>query len=134
MTDTILTIIIGLLSGVNIFQLVFYRATKRKYEAEARKVDIEAAHGQLNLEQDQSDYINNQLTKLQQDFESLYDRYKTSMTEHLQEISDKCEEIVKLKMQLNQYKPLRCYNQECLSRQSEPTECEHCTTNKNKQL
>ena len=42
MTDTILSIALALFGGLNIFQFIFFRTTKQKYEAEAQKERLEA--------------------------------------------------------------------------------------------
>lgn len=116
MTDTLLSIIAALFGGLNIFQFLFFRSTKKKYEAEANKAQVEAAHGRVDLQQDQYDYVNAQLTKIQTEYYALADKYRATMTEHLQEIDGKCNEIATLKSKLAYFKGLRCYQSSCANR------------------
>lgn len=113
MTETLLSIIIALLGGVNIFQIFFLRSTKKKYAAEAEKAHTEAQKGKVNLQQDQYDYVNEQLSKIQGEYYSLADKYRKTMTDHLQEIDGKCNEIAELKSKLVYFKGLRCYRSDC---------------------
>ncbi len=116
MAETILGIFVALFGGLNIFQILFFRSTKRKYEADANKAQIEVAQGRQDLHQDQYDYVNSQLTKIQEEYYTLADRYRATMTEHLKEIDDKCNEIAKLKSRLAYFKGLRCYRSACKER------------------
>lgn len=116
MTETILSIVAALLGGINIFQLFFFRATKKKYEAEAKVAMTAAEHGQVDLHQDQYDYVNAQLSKIQQEYYELADKYRATMTTHLREIDEKCNEIAELKSKLVYFKGLRCYSSDCNKR------------------
>lgn len=113
MTDAFLSILIALLGGVNIFQIFFLRSTKKKYEAEAEKAHTEAQQGKVSLQQDQYDYVNEQLSKIQGEYYNLADKYRKTMTDHLQEIDGKCNEIAELKSKLVYFKGLRCYRSDC---------------------
>ena len=127
MTDAILSVLVALLGGVNIFQLFFYRSTKKRYEAEAEKVKTAADHDRLDLHQDQYDYVNAQLTKIQQEYYDLAGRYRETMTAHLLEIDSKCNEIAELKSKLTYFKGLRCYRSDCPTRTQESPYREHAT-------
>lgn len=116
MTETLLTIAVALFGGLNIFQFIFLRATKQKYEAEASKASTEAKHERIDLQQDQYDYVNAQLTKIQEEYYTLADRYRSTMSEHLKEIDGKCNEIAQLKSKLSYFKGLRCYRSACGNR------------------
>lgn len=116
MTETLLTIAVALFGGLNIFQFIFLRATKQKYEAEASKASTEAKHERIDLQQDQYDYVNAQLTKIQEEYYTLADRYRSTMSEHLKEIDGKCNEIAQLKSKLSYFKGLRCYRSACANR------------------
>ena len=113
MTETLLTIAVALFGGLNIFQFIFLRATKQKYEAEASKAATEAKHERIDLQQDQYDYVNAQLTKIQEEYYTLADRYRSTMSQHLKEIDGKCNEIAQLKSKLSYFKGLRCYRSDC---------------------
>lgn len=116
MTETILSVLVTLLGGVNIFQFLFWRATKKKYEAEASTAATAARHSQIDLQQDQFDYVNTQLSKIQKEYYELAATYRETMTKHLQEIDAKCNEIAELKSKLVYFKGLRCYSSDCPSR------------------
>lgn len=131
MLDTILSILVALLGGVNIFQFLFLRSTKKKYEAEAEKVKTAADHDKLDLHQDQYDYVNAQLTKIQQEYYDLASRYRETMTAHLLEIDGKCNEIAELKSKLTYFKGLRCYRSDCPTRTQESPYREHMKPNEN---
>lgn len=116
MNETIITVIAAIFAGCNVFQFLFFRSTRRKYEAEAEAAKTEAEHGKLDLQQDQYDYVNSQLSKIQQEYYELADKYRRTMSEHLQEIDLKCNEIAELKSKLIYFKGLRCYRSECQNR------------------
>lgn len=126
MTDTLLSVVAALFGGLNIFQFLFLRSTKKRYEAEANKVQIEAAHGRMDLQQDQYDYVNAQLTKIQEEYYSLAEKYRTTMTEHLKEIDVKCNEIASLKSKLAYFRGLRCYHSSCGNRITESPYKKNC--------
>lgn len=116
MTATILEILVGLFAGMNILQFVFWRKTKRKLEAETAMSEIEAQQAKTDLQQDQFDYVNDQLSKIQQEYYDLAAKYRETMTLHLSEIDEKCNEIAGLKSKLTYFKGLRCYRSECTQR------------------
>lgn len=116
MTDTVLEIGLSLLGGLNIFQFIFFRKTKRRLEAETAKTEIETAQAKVDLHQDQYDYVSEQLSKIQQEYYDLAARYRETMTEHLKEIDQKCNEIAELKSKLVYFKGLRCYRSDCAER------------------
>ena len=113
MTDTILSILVALFGGCNVFQFLFLRATKKKYAAEVKQVEVAAEQGRVDLQQDQYDYVQGQLSKIQQEYYDLAEMYRRTMTEHLQEIDGKCNEIAELKSKLIYFKGLRCYCSDC---------------------
>lgn len=116
MLDTILAILTALFGGANILQFLFYRATKKKYEADADKASTAAAHDKLDLHQDQYDYVNAQLSKIQEEYYALADRCRKMTSDHLLEIDGKCNEIAELKSKVTYFKGLRCYRADCPTR------------------
>lgn len=116
MSETLLGIIASLFLGVNILQFLFWRKTKRKYEAETAKTEVETEQAKNDLHQDQYDYVNEQLSKIQQEYYDLAARYRETMTQHLMEIDGKCNEIAELKSKLVYFKGLRCYRSDCAER------------------
>lgn len=132
MSNTFLTILSILLGGVNIFQLIFLRTTKKRYEAEAKKADAEAEQMRTDLHQDQYDYVNEQLSKIQQEYYSLAAKYRETMTKHLTEIDQKCNEIAELKSKLIYFKGLRCYCSDCEKRVKESPYKDSLCDKKNK--
>ncbi len=113
MSNTLLSILVTLFAGLNVFQFIFIRITKRKYAAEAAKAEAEAGQLQTDLHQDQYDYVNEQLSKIQKEYYDLAARYRETMTQHLMEIDVKCNEIAELKSKLVYFKGLRCYCSDC---------------------
>lgn len=113
---TILTVLTTLLAGCNILQFIFFKATKKKYEAEAIQADTAAQHERVDLQQDQYDYVNGQLSRIQAEYYDLAEKYRSSMTDHLKEIDTKCNEIAELKSKLVYFKGLRCYVSDCPKR------------------
>lgn len=113
MSEELLGIITSLLAGMNVLQFIFWRKTKRKYEAETAKTEVETEQAKTDLHQDQYDYVNEQLSKIQQEYYDLAARYRETMTKHLMEIDEKCNEIAELKSKLVYFKGLRCYRSDC---------------------
>lgn len=128
MTDNwILNIIIALFGGLNIFQLIYWRAERKKHNAEANSADTDAKQKDIDLQQDQYDYLLQKLSDYQREYYDLADRLKQVTTNHINEISDierrfgqtindKCNEISMLKSKLIYYKGLRCYDSNCQKR------------------
>lgn len=56
-TETVLTVLTCLLGGVNIFQILFLRSTKRKFEAEADVAKAEADKARTEVKQGELDLI-----------------------------------------------------------------------------
>lgn len=122
----VLTALAGLFGTLNIFQFIFFRVTKKKYEAEAeqakaeaKKATVEAEHGKVDLQQDQYDYVNEQLSRIQKEYHDLAARYRATMSEHLKEIDEKCHEIADLRSKVTYFKGLRCYCTDCERRVKE---------------
>ena len=83
------------------------------YQAKAEKALTEAQHNAVDLHQDQYDFVNAQLTKIQQEFYDLAEKYRKNMSDNLIEIDQKCNEIAELKSKLVYFKGLRCYLSDC---------------------
>lgn len=125
--EWILGIITALFGGLNIFQIIYWRAEKKKHQAEADSADTDAKQKEIDLHQDQYDFLLQKLTEFQKDYYDLSDRLKQVTTSHINEISDierkfgeaineKCNEISSLKSKLIYYKGLRCYDSNCHKR------------------
>lgn len=107
------TILVGLLGGVNIFQLIYYKSQKKLLMAQASEADYDAKHKGLDLMQDQADYLMEQLSKLQKEYLELSDKMRDDYTAHTQQIQDKCNEIASLKSAIEYYRNLKCYRSPC---------------------
>ncbi len=128
MSDFITTLLSHLLSfagGGGIVGFVTLQYEKKKSKAEAEKIQTAADHDRLDLHQDQYDYVNAQLSKIQQEYYDLASRYRETMTAHLLEIDAKCNEIAELKSKLTYFKGLRCYQSDCPSRVKESPYRDH---------
>jgi len=63
-----LGIIAMLFGGLNIFQVLFWRAEKKKHNAEATAAEAEAKQKSIDLQQDQYDFLLNKLSELQKSY------------------------------------------------------------------
>ena len=131
MTETILAIALALLGGVNIFQIIFFRSSKKMYQAKAEAALTEVQQTKVDLQQDQYDFVNAQLTKIQQEFYDLAEKYRKNMSDNLNEIDQKCNEIAELKSKLIYFKGLRCYKADCGERIKESPYKESLLTKQN---
>lgn len=125
MESEILTIILTtLLGGLNVFQLLWWRAEKKKHQAEADSASVDAKQKGIDLQQDQYDFLLEKLSKYQQDYFELADKMKETTDKHTGEIQevnqkfsqiiyDKCNEIAELKSKIIYFKGLRCYKSDC---------------------
>lgn len=114
--DWILGILATSLGGVNIFQFVYYKTQRDKLRAEADAVTTEAKQKDIDLQQDQYDYLLGKLTKFQTDYFDLLEKVQTDAREHSEVINHKCNEIADLKSKLIYYKGLKCYKSDCSQR------------------
>lgn len=109
----ILGIITLLLGGLNIFQLIFWRTQRDKMRAEADASTTEAHRKEIDLQQDQYDYLLEKLNTFQEQYFKLSKRMQDEMQEHINAINEKCDEIAVLKSKLVYFKGLRCYRSDC---------------------
>lgn len=113
MIEWILGVIASLLAGTNIYQLICYRSMKEKIGAEAKAASVEATHKEIDLHQDQYDYLLNKLSEFQRQYFDMSSRLQTEMQQHLEVINSKCNELAELKSKLVYFKGLRCYKSDC---------------------
>lgn len=125
--EVILSIATTLFGGLNIFQLVFWRSERKKHNAEASSADTDAKQKEIDLHQDQYDFLLQKLSDYQKEYYDLAEKLKKATTEHYNEIedmnrkfslliNDKCNEIAVLKSKLIYFKGLRCYDSACPKR------------------
>ena len=125
--EVILGIVGGLFGGLNIFQLVYWRSERRKHAAEASSADTDAKQKEIDLHQDQYDFLLQKLSDYQKEYYELAERLKQTTNNHINEIedmnrrfslliNDKCNEIAVLKSKLIYFKGLRCYDSACPKR------------------
>ncbi|MCD8287224.1 MAG: hypothetical protein LUC18_00035 [Porphyromonadaceae bacterium] len=136
--DTILAVATGLLGGVNIFQLIFFRTTRDKHRAEASSASTSAAKDKEDLRQNQYDYLLEKLTAYQKMYSELSDkimedsRKKTEEIEkiaakhkaeieeaakrHKEQIARMWEDIARLKARIKYLQGLTCMRADCPNR------------------
>lgn len=109
----ILAIAVALLSGLNIFQLIFWRTQRDKLRAEADALTTDAHRKEIDLQQDQYDYLLEKLNTFQEQYFLLSKKMQDEMQAHINAINEKCDEIAVLKSQVVYLKGLRCYRSDC---------------------
>ncbi|MEL5896297.1 hypothetical protein AAE250_22745 [Bacteroides sp. GD17] len=114
--DWILGIIATSLGGLNIFQIIYFRTQRDKLRAEADDATIGAKKKDIDLQQDQYDYLLSKLSKYQEDYFALLDKVQSEARNHSEVINTKCNEISELKSKIVYYKGLRCYKSDCSGR------------------
>lgn len=114
--DWILGIIATSLGGLNIFQIIYYKTQRDKLQAEADGATVEAKKKDIDLQQDQYDYLLSKLSKYQEDYFALFDKIQNEARIHSEVINTKCNEIAELKSKIVYYKGLRCYKSDCSTR------------------
>ena len=119
MSDTLLGILVALFGGTSIWQFVWYRSTKRKYEAEAeqalaeaRKSNADARSQEINNSQDAYESLYEQFTKLQNDFMTQAEELRKMIVN----ANEKCNEIARHKSKIQYLMGLRCYCPDCPKR------------------
>ena len=90
MVEWALGIVASLLAGTNIYQLICYRSMKEKLGAEAKTASVTAHQKEIDLHQDQYDYLLKKLSEFQK--------------------------LAELKSKLIYFKGLRCYRSDCSQR------------------
>jgi uncharacterized lipoprotein YehR (DUF1307 family) len=116
MIEWVLGIIASLLAGTNIYQLFCYRSMKEKLSAEAKTASVEAEHKEIDLHQDQYDYLLRKLSEFQHQYFEMSSRLQQETQKHLEVINAKCNELAELKSKLIYFKGLRCYKSDCSMR------------------
>lgn len=114
MLDSVIyPVLLSLFAGLNIFQFVYPRLTKRRIEADTKSSELDTSQKAVDLAQDQYDYVLKQLTKYQTEYFALLDRVQTSARTHTEEIEQKCNEIAGLKSKVAYFRGIRCYRCDC---------------------
>lgn len=116
MVEWVLGVIASLLAGTNIYQLVCYRSMKEKLGAEAKTATVEAQRTEIDLHQDQYDYLLKKLSEFQKQYFELSSKLQEETRLHLEAINAKCNELAELKSKLIYFKGLRCYRSDCSHR------------------
>ena len=116
MVEWILGILASLLAGTNVYQLFCYRSMKEKLGAEAKTATVEAKSKEIDLHQDQYDYLLTKLSDFQRQYFELSSRLQQETQSHLEAINAKCNELAELKSKLIYFKGLRCYRSDCSHR------------------
>ena len=89
---------------------------KEKFNAEAHTASVEAKHKEIDLHQDQYDYLLTKLSEFQKQYFELSSRLQQETQLHLEAINAKCNELAELKSKLIYFKGLRCYRSDCSHR------------------
>lgn len=116
MIEWVLGIVASLLAGTNIYQLFCYRSMKARLTAEAKTASVEAEHKEIDLHQDQYDYLLRKLSEFQNQYFELSSKLQQETQQHLEAINAKCNELAELKSKLVYFKGLRCYRSDCSHR------------------
>lgn len=116
MIEWVLGIVASLLAGTNIYQLFCYRSMKTRLTAEAKTASVEAEHKEIDLHQDQYDYLLRKLSEFQHQYFELSSKLQQETQQHLEAINAKCNELAELKSKLVYFKGLRCYRSDCSHR------------------
>lgn len=112
----ILAIFAALSTGLNIFQVIFWRTQRDKMRAEADSSMTDAHRKDIDLQQDQYDYLIEKLNIFQEQYFTLSKKLQDETQSHLEAINAKCDEIAMLRSKLVYFKSLRCYRTDCCIR------------------
>lgn len=126
--ETALIIFTTLFGGLNIFQFIFFRTERKKRNAEANLASVEVQEKDINLKQDQFDFILSKLSKYQSDYYELADMRMKESRKHMDQVKEsdrkysevingKCNEIADLKSKIIYLGGLRCYKSDCSHRE-----------------
>lgn len=92
----------ALFGGLNVFQFLFFRSTRRRYEAEAAGAEIETRQRRTDHMQDQYEFVLDKLDKLQRDYYTLSEKYRDMVMEYTAEVAQKCREVEGLKRRVEE--------------------------------
>lgn len=106
----------SLLVGTNIYQLMENRSMRQKIKSEAKSAAVDAEHKEIDLHQDQYDYLLKKLSEFQKQYFELSSKLQQETQLHLEAINKKCNELAELKSKLIYFKGLRCYRSDCSKR------------------
>lgn len=100
MKDQVLAAVLGvavaLFGGLNIFQFIFFRSTRRKYNAEGLGAEIDANHKNIDLMQDQIDYFTKKFAEIQADYFELSEKHRELLRHHSDEMAQLNAEVKRL--------------------------------------
>lgn len=125
--EWVLTVIGGGGIGAIITYIATFKSRKMISESEAKLAETSAEQAKLDLNQDKYDYLQSTCDKYIKDYHELETDFRkqmrdlresidTIMHENTKAISDKCNEIARLKSQVTYLKGIRCYNFTCTHR------------------
>ena len=79
------------------FWFIYYKTQRDKLRAEASAATSEAKHKDIDLQQDQYDYLLAKLTKFQTDYFELHSKVQSDSRKHTEVINSKCNDNAELK-------------------------------------
>lgn len=114
--EWVLGIIAALFGGTSIFQFFFYRYEKEKAAAEAKSATADAHQKDIDLQQDQYNFLLEKLNKYQEDYFTMGEKLQEETRKRIELINKYCEEISQLKAQLTRYRDNVCFRSGCPKR------------------
>ena len=116
--EQILIILTGLFGGLNVLQLVFWQAEKKKANASAEAIEIENQKKQQEMRRDEVERLYKQL-------DELTDKWFTMQ----KEANEAINQVAAMKAEVTYLKGLRCYNTLCTVRiRNKESELHHLNT------
>lgn len=105
MSDQVLAAVLGvavaLFGGLNIFQFIFFRSTRRKYNAEGTIAEVEANRKNIDLMHDQIDFFTRNFKAMQADYEELSDKHRDLLLHHAEEMAKLKAEVKRLSVEID---------------------------------
>lgn len=119
--------------GAAITYILTFKSKRLQAMAEAESTEVEVEHKKQDLKQDQYDFLQKTCDKYIKDYHTLENDFRKQLQtlrdeidkislEKSKAISDKCNEIAKLKSKVTFLQGIRCYNFTCQNRIKNNTE------------
>ncbi|MDT3367895.1 hypothetical protein ACOMSG_13175 [Macellibacteroides fermentans] len=116
--DQVLIILTGLFGGLNVLQLVFWQAEKKKANASAEAIEIENQKKQQEMRRDEVERLYKQLDELTDKWFAMQ-----------KEANEAINQVAAMKAEVTYLKGLRCYNTLCTVRiRHKESELHHLNT------
>ncbi len=105
--EWVLGLVAALFGGLNIFQIIFWKAEKQKHQAEAFSAEADARQKSIDLQQDHYDFLQQKLSEWEKQYYDVVEKLQDTLKEKAEmarQISELKAEVEKQNRQISELK------------------------------